>query len=170
MDGEVISAIITAIATVFIAWFTGTLWQSNKAQLRHQRQIERPYVSGGGAPASNDRTVFVLTVQNYGRTPGVISHYAVELCLRGNLPPAPDYLNANYTWVSWVATISPGGQTIPLTTRPIPIGPNPVAYGRFRYTTVGRTEEFIFSFILPVGVGDNHSIVANVNPEYTRST
>jgi hypothetical protein len=27
MDGEVISAIITAIATVFIAWFTGTLWQ-----------------------------------------------------------------------------------------------------------------------------------------------
>jgi hypothetical protein len=120
MDGEVISAIITAIATVFIAWFTGTLWQSNKAQLRHQRQIERPYVSGGGAPASNDRTVFVLTVQNYGRTPGVISHYAVELCLRGNLPPAPDYLNANYPWVSWVATISPGGQTIPLTTRPIP--------------------------------------------------
>ena len=65
---------------------------------------------------------------------------------------------------------SPGGHTIPVTTRHIPQGLNPVAYGRFRYTDAWETEEHIFSFILPVGVGDDHSVVATVSKEYTRST
>jgi hypothetical protein len=167
---EATSALITAIGTAVIAGFTGVIFSVHRAQLRHQRRIERPYISGGGAPARSDPTQFVLTVQNYGKTPGVIAQYALRLCPRGNLPPAPEYLNANFPWVPWVAHISPGGQTIPVTTETIPTGPNPVAYGRFRYGTVGGTEQFIFSFILPVGVGDNHSIVANVDPEYTCST
>ena len=170
MNFEVISAIITAIGTGFIAWFTGTIWLANREQLRHQRQIERAYISGGGAPNANDPSQFVLTVQNYGKTPGHILQYALELCLRRDLPPAPKYLETNYPWVTWQSVIAPGGHTIPVTTRDIPQGPNPVAYGRFRYTDVWETEEHIFSFILPVGVGDDHSVVATVSKEYTRST
>jgi len=167
---EAISAVITAIGTGFIAWFTKTIWQANKAQLRHQRQIEHAYISGGGAPSRNDPSQFVLTVQNYGKTPGIVCQYALVLCPRRCLPPAPAYLEANFPWVAWIAQISPGGHTIPVTSRPIPPGPNPVAYGRFRYTDIWGAEPHVFSFVLPVGVGDDHSIVANVNSEYTRAT
>ena len=93
-----------------------------------------------------------------------------QLILRRDLPPAPKYLETNYPWVTWQSVIAPAGHTIPVTTRDIPQGPNPVAYGRFRYTDVWETEEHIFSFILPVGVGDDHSVVATVSKEYTRST
>ena len=128
---EAISAFITAIATIFIAWFTQTIWRANKEQLRHHRLIERAYISGGGAPASGDPSRFVLTVENYGKTPGIVSDYAILLCARRDLPPSPAYLDPNFPWVAWKAHISPGGRTLPVTTRPIPGGPNPVTYGRF---------------------------------------
>jgi len=167
---EAISAFITAIGTAFIAWFTHTIYRANREQLRHQRQIERAYISGGGAPSAKNPSEFVLTVQNYGKTRGHVLKFAVDLCLRRDLPPVPKYLEPNFPWVTWRADIAPDGHTIPVTTRLIPQGPNPVAYGRFRYTDVWGTEEHVFSFILPVGVGDDHSVVANVDREYTLLT
>src|SRR5579872_1428290 len=40
-------AAITALATVIVAGFTGTLWRATDAALSHSRQVERAYVSGG---------------------------------------------------------------------------------------------------------------------------
>jgi hypothetical protein len=45
---EAIAAGVTAVATIAIAWFTGTIWIINRSQLRHGREVERAYVSGGG--------------------------------------------------------------------------------------------------------------------------
>jgi hypothetical protein len=42
------SPAITAIATGIIAWFTATLWTNAKNELRHNREVERAYVAGGG--------------------------------------------------------------------------------------------------------------------------
>src|SRR6516165_5708632 len=42
------SALITAIATAFIAYFTKTIWDINRNQLQHGRQVERAYISAGG--------------------------------------------------------------------------------------------------------------------------
>jgi TRAP-type C4-dicarboxylate transport system permease small subunit len=41
-------AVITAFATAFIAWFTYTLWNANREQIKRTREIERAYISGGG--------------------------------------------------------------------------------------------------------------------------
>jgi hypothetical protein len=45
------NAVITALATIAIAAFTGTIWAINKSQLAHGQQVERAYISGGGATA-----------------------------------------------------------------------------------------------------------------------
>src|SRR5262245_22010984 len=42
------SALITAIATALIAYFTKTIWDINRSQLQHGRQVERAYISAGG--------------------------------------------------------------------------------------------------------------------------
>ena len=38
---------VTALSTVVIASFTGTIYLINKRQLRHAREVERAYVFGG---------------------------------------------------------------------------------------------------------------------------
>src|SRR5207302_10883162 len=69
----------TAAATIVIATFTLTLWLVAGNQLRHAREVERAYVSGGGTRASNNRNLFVLTVENYGKTPATIIGYAATV-------------------------------------------------------------------------------------------
>jgi hypothetical protein len=74
------AAVITAIATAVIALFTLTLWDSNRRQVKHLREIERAYISGGGPLDANKLDCFLFTVNNYGKTPGVLLEYAVEFC------------------------------------------------------------------------------------------
>ena len=71
---------VTAIATAASAVFAATIWWVNWRQLRHTRAVERAYISGGGPLDPDDLNTFIFTVNNYGKTPGVLLEYAVEFC------------------------------------------------------------------------------------------
>ena len=71
---------VTAVATVFIALFTFTLWWATSSLLRHGREVERAYVSGGGPLVDGDPNMLAFTVDNYGKTPAIMLEYAVEFC------------------------------------------------------------------------------------------
>ncbi len=157
---------ITAVFTVGLAVFTATLWWSTQGLLGHAQEIERAYISGGGGTSNLSPNNFVLTIQNYGKTQGIVSEYALLLCDRTQLPTDPGYLVRGFRRTPWVAHISPGGRTLAVTTIPIPAGNNPVAYGRFWYTDIWGGSHY-FSFILPITAGNDHSIVENVSRAYT---
>jgi hypothetical protein len=100
------SAFITALATVAIAWFTLTIRHVNESQLAHSHQVERAYISGGGAPEAREtdlgtqtiagtiggattislgktRTLtgnFVVCVNNYGKTAGELRWLGIGFC------------------------------------------------------------------------------------------
>jgi hypothetical protein len=69
---------VTAVATAFIALFTFTLWWATWSLLKHGREVERAYVSGGGPLVSNNPNILAFTVDNYGKTPAIMLEYAVE--------------------------------------------------------------------------------------------
>src|SRR5262245_43050470 len=71
------SAFITAVATGVIAAFTITIWTNNRSQLKHSREVDRAYVSGGGAPTDKYAAQFVLTVENYGQTPAMLREFVI---------------------------------------------------------------------------------------------
>jgi hypothetical protein len=162
-----ISSAVTAIATGFIAWFTYTIWRVNQSQLQHARTVERAYISGGGPTGPVDGIrVFVLTAENTGKTPATLTDYSIFLRDRSELPAEPEYLDPRHTPIVYIARIPPDHRTREVTRRPIPDGPNPIAYGRFRYTDIWD-KPHSFSFILPLNAADNHTIVGNLSPAYT---
>src|SRR5262245_48958437 len=67
---------ITAMATAVSALFAFTIFLINWRQLRHTRNVERAYISGGGPLDGNDPNKFIFTV----KTPGILTEYAVEFC------------------------------------------------------------------------------------------
>jgi len=69
------NSLITAIATVAIGFFTWAIRSINQKQWTHAREVERAYLSGGGPVRfDEDRRVmvFVLTVENTGKTPATL--------------------------------------------------------------------------------------------------
>jgi hypothetical protein len=171
------NAVITALATLAIAYFTWTIWDINRSQLRHNRQVERAYISGGGGyaidtrgvPPVVDRTQFVLTVQNYGKTPGTVRAYAVFVVDRANLPREPAYLAQGFVPTQFHGVYQLGGPTLPITQVPVSPGPNPIAYGRLWYTDIFDGEHY-FSFALPIQNPADHSTLVGIHRAYTEST
>jgi len=100
---------VTAIATVFIATFTATIWYVNRRQLKHAREVERAYLSGGGPNRYQDGARhFVLTHENTGKTPAIFKDYSVFLCDRSSLPAEPEYLDPRHTLLASHQIINPG--------------------------------------------------------------
>jgi hypothetical protein len=168
---------ITALATIIIAAFTGTIWAINWNQLAHAHKVERAYISGGGGYGINtssgiptvDTTQFILTVQNYGKTQGTVTAYAVFVIDRANLPPQPAYLTPGFVPTPFSGIYQLGGPTLPITQTAVPPGPNPIAYGRLWYKDIfgGRHH---FSFALPIRTPEDHASLVGINPAYTEST
>jgi hypothetical protein len=73
---EVHNAIIAAIATVAIAYFTWTIREVNKSQLVHARQVDRAYLWPGFGKSylSDDkqRRTWRIRVWNSGKTVGIL--------------------------------------------------------------------------------------------------
>src|SRR5262245_48133681 len=125
---------LSALASLVVALFTFTLWLIASSQLRHARDIDRAYVSGGG-PGNPPDGPFILTINNYGRTPATLIEYAVEFCELTAIPPRPKYLARDYkrTPSSGIYPPSAHGWDV----AQIPYGHQqlrePVVYGRFWY-------------------------------------
>ena len=98
----------------------------------------------------------------------ILKDYSVFVLDRSQLPAEPEYLDPRYTPIPYVGRIPPDHRTRPITKRPVTDSPNPIAYGRFRYTDIWD-KSHSFSFIIPLNAGDNHAIVDNVSLAYTAS-
>jgi hypothetical protein len=159
---------MTALATVAIAYFTWTLWSSNREHVKHFRDVERAYLTGGG-PLNAAGTHFVLNVGNYGKTTAFLTHYSLFFCQRGQEPSLPLYLRAGHARTPFSDRIAPGTQWRPIEQFEITVNVNPVVYGRFWYTDIWANERY-FSFILAIRNGNAISDIANVHPEYGRWT
>jgi hypothetical protein len=112
--------------------------------LRHGRETERAYVSGGGQ-RDEAGAIFQLQINNYGKTPATLIGVGIGFCELSNIPPTPVY--------HWIrvrsATYKPGDKSQPVGNFAIPTLREPVVYGRFRYTDIWH-KLHVSSFILVI--------------------
>jgi hypothetical protein len=173
------AGLIGAAGALFAAWIA---WTAVQRQLEVQQQqasiVDRAYISGGGGyriyigddgAQHVDTTQFVLTVENYGKTRGTVTAYAVFVCNRADLPQQPAYLEPGYSPTPFNGTYPPGGRTLGITHTDVPpSASNPIAYGRLWYRDVYG--KYHFSFVLPILTPDNHTSLVGINEAYTSST
>jgi hypothetical protein len=143
-----LDGVIIATAALATAYFTGTIWNVNKSQLRHSHRIERAYMSGGGyrvkhpvamsahqTPILGETGEFQFCVNNYGKTPGILCGLGYAFCEESAIPQVP-----NYTFLYLHSYIDPGRSGLPIISRPVPKEyTRPVVYGRFYYETIFGT-------------------------------
>lgn len=155
---------LTAAATVASAVFAATIYYVNRKQLNRSKEVERAYISGGG-PFGRTRDEFAFTVNNYGKTPGVLLGYAVSFCPITAIPPVPVYPR-----VVFHDRIAPGGwqDTRPIAYFPIPAIPRPlVVYGRYWYEDIWQ-DKHTSGFVLVIEADTTHGHVpAGIPAAYT---
>ncbi len=141
IDG--VSTVVTAVATGAMAIFTYIIKDINKRQLLRSEDVERAYVSGGGAMNKVFHSVsaqntpiyvpgkdFVFCVNNYGKTAGELREVGYGFCDANNIPEVPSYEGQYfYDW------IMPGDRARVLFQVALPAGKNAV-YGRFYYRDI----------------------------------
>ena len=145
---EPIFAAITTLATIAIAVFTATIWDVNRTQLSHGREVERAYVSGGGnrnqvffslssqgTPIYQPGPDFVFRVNNYGKTSATIYKLSYGFCDESAIPQEP-----TYTIQYRRNQIDPGKSGQEIAQHRIPSQhQRPVVFGRFHYRTIFDT-------------------------------
>jgi hypothetical protein len=151
---------LTAIATLLLALFTTTLWWATRKLVNHAPQIERAYISGGGAftaqqlvDTANNRVVitpvdpFQVTVDNYGKTPARVIHVEIGFCNASNIPPVPQYAITTL----FNGSIPPGrsGHLTGITFPRAQITGD-VIFGRFHYWDIFRERMRYSGFILRI--------------------
>jgi hypothetical protein len=149
---------MTAVATAFIAFFTFTLWWATWSLLRHGREVERAYVSGGGPLFGEDLNRLAFTVDNYGKTPAIMSEYAVEFCPLNAIPPVPAYNAPNYQRRTFRDRIRPGETGRIIAGIPIPADiPRPLlAYGRYWFLDIWK-KRHTAGFVLVIEANNTHA-------------
>jgi hypothetical protein len=168
LERTLAGGVVGAGGAGFVAWIA---WKVVQHQLRHTIMVERAYISGGGGSLIEEPNLFVLTVQNYGKTSGTVTAYALFVCDRADLPPEPAYLAPEYIPTPFIATYSPEGKTQKITEAAIPpSAPNPIAYGRLWYRDAWGSGKYHFSFILPLQTPDDHTDLVSISEAYTSST
>ncbi len=155
---------VTAIATLFIAGFTGTIWRVNRNQLKHARKTDRAYLDAGpgggdGLPRADGKTRIVkegkvrirLHVTNHGKTPAKLTRMWWDVVPRSKLPIGkPRY--AKDAWLPGGMKITPDGkhfQTRYYREYRLDWSEQHVAYGRIEYTDV-FDDPHHWSFLLSI--------------------
>jgi hypothetical protein len=96
--------VITALAGLATAGFTGTLFANAHNQLIHNRRVERAYVKISHPPPgieqldSSGHIWLTVSIKNYGRTPARVTDVVLKPVVvpRGDqLPIVPDYTMQN---------------------------------------------------------------------------
>jgi hypothetical protein len=157
---------ITAIASAASALFAGTIWWVNRRQLKHTRTVERAYISGGGPLDGDDLNNFVFTVNNYGKTPGILTEYAVEFCPLTDIPPSPAYEARGYKRQAFHDRIPPGGinETRAAASIDIPPLPRPLlVYGRYWFVDIWK-KRHTSGFVLVIRANGTDAHVPTVIP------
>ena len=126
---------VEAIATVVIAFFTWTLWGTHRAQLRDHRDIQRAYIWGGGGLNVPHSTHLSLGCNNYGKTPGLLTEYAVGVCPSDKIPWIPRYNLCRTTYHDWIRPVPERNHPLSRTFDISGLA-NPLIYGRFWFRDV----------------------------------
>ena len=121
----------------------------------------------GGGPFDQAKNEFVLTIDNYGRTPATLVSYAVECCERSSIPGQPVYDQPGYAKNPHGGRFAPLVRALPLGRLKIPTNYcDPVVYGRFWYEDVwGEAHEYGFIQEISTGVAPQVAY----NPRYAES-
>jgi hypothetical protein len=82
---------VLAISTICLWWSTRKLWRVTRVAAEHIPHVERAYVSGGAVGVSNLPRHFLVTINNYGKTPAFIGTVSATICLEKDLPSVPVY-------------------------------------------------------------------------------
>jgi hypothetical protein len=89
---------IVAFFTIILAFSTIALWFSTrdaaiaaKAAAEHIPRVERAYVSGGAVGITNLPHHFMVTIDNYGKTPAFVGTIWANIAPENELPPIPVY-------------------------------------------------------------------------------
>ena len=187
---------ITAISTAIIAGFTVTIYLINRKQLRHAREVERAYVSGGGCKQVIQRISrsaavntqpnasifqqpdgtfiiveatgdFELHINNHGKTPARLHHAQVGFCDAASPPAIPP----DEIIFPQFDNIGPGTQSRLLRLIPIPQGrfTRTAVFGRFYWDDIwGRHWSSGFIYEIPGGpVLPNGSLSIEAPAAYT---
>jgi hypothetical protein len=161
---------ITVLATAASALFAGAICWVNWRQLRHTRNVERAYISGGGPLDKNDPNKFLFTVNNYGKTPGILTEYAVEFCPLDDIPSIPAYKARGYKRSGYHDRIPPGGirETRIVASIDIPPLPRPLlAYGRYWFQDIWK-KQHTSGFVLVVDAnGTDGHVPTDIPRAYT---
>ena len=186
---EGISAGITAAATVAVAWFTFTIWKTNQNQLTYSQQVERAYISGGGAPIleevntltmggvtyyprSGQRPVkhfretgwFRLDINNHGKTKGQIVEYGYGWCEVNKVADLPE--RPVYKWVYYRDQIGPGTQSRPIKRVKIPADKR-IIFGRYGYVDIfGKCHSDGFIQQAGIPIAPPHASYTEADPEW----
>lgn len=108
------------------------------------RDTERAYVSGGGYlfnnTADEGRLWFRVTVDNYGKTPGVLRWYAFEFCGRHDIPETPAYATEGYVRRPFFDRIKPGEEGREIEVIRYPPTNSQVVYGRHWFEDIWGKE------------------------------
>jgi hypothetical protein len=138
---------------------TAAAEKASDDQIAHSHQIERAYISGGGAPQAHivdlgTETVpgvmgggrtkhlgvssvatgyFRLDINNHGKTRGEIIEYGYGFCEADKVSKLPS--QPHYRWVYYKDEIGPGTQSRPIKRVKIPKGKT-VIFGRYGYRDI----------------------------------
>jgi hypothetical protein len=94
------NGLVTAIATLFIGWFTFTLWKVNNRQGFDTRTIQRAYVKISHPPPGIEQlddsgNIWLrVSIKNFGQTPATVTQIVLKPVVVGHgdpLPTVPDY-------------------------------------------------------------------------------
>jgi hypothetical protein len=187
---------ITAVATVVIGYFTATIWYIARRQLRHHREVERAYVSGGGARQLNQRISdanppdagvndvpvqqpdgkfiivsptdqFEIHINNHGKTPAHLYRIQYGFCDARNVPEEPIYEVTR----KWFDNFGPGTQSRRITSIQIRNQwPNTAIFGRFFHRDIWGNRRSV-GFIYEIASGPalpNDSIPVEAPRAYTQ--
>ena len=81
---------VLAVSTVLLWRSTSKLWKVSRRAADHIPQVERAHVSGGAVRTDNPHQ-FMVTINNYGKTPAFIGTIWAEVVPESTLPTVPVY-------------------------------------------------------------------------------
>jgi hypothetical protein len=189
---EGILGTISAASAAAVAYFTFTIWGTNKRQLERSEDVERAYMSAGGAPQMRELSAaemaalnlqpppppgarvriptdwFQFDINNHGKTKGEILEYgygwweADKLAELPRLPP--------YKWVEFRDQIGPGVQSRGIKRIKIPSN-RTVIFGRIGYRDIfGKPHSHGFMQELGKPIAPPHRSYTETDPPWDLPT
>jgi hypothetical protein len=158
----------SAIAALVVACFTITLWLTNSSQLRHAREVDRAYLTGGGDSYTDaaGNILWRLDVENIGRSAAFLSHYEVQFATIAEAGSERD-VQKRYRLDDRLAPAGDSPSTAKKfkTTIPFQAGKGFV-YGAVWYTDIWR-KPHRFRFILGIMTnGHSDTDIEGTHPSY----